>query len=32
MKKGANDYMVKPFQEETIFKTIKNITDRMPQK
>ena len=31
IKKGANGYMVKPFQEEVIFKTLKNITDRMPK-
>ena len=29
IKKGANGYMVKPFQEEVIFKTLKNMTDRM---
>jgi len=29
IKKGANGYMVKPFQEEAIFKTLKTITARM---
>jgi two-component system chemotaxis response regulator CheY len=32
IKKGANGYMVKPFQEEAIFKTLKTITARMPKK
>ncbi len=31
IKKGANGYMIKPFQEEAIFKTLKNITERMPK-
>ncbi|EDZ62793.1 chemotaxis protein CheY [Sulfurimonas gotlandica GD1] len=31
IKKGANGYMVKPFQEENIFKTLANITARMPK-
>jgi len=31
IKKGANGYMVKPFQEEAIFKTLKTITARMPK-
>lgn len=29
IKKGANGYMVKPFQEEAIFKTLHTITMRM---
>jgi len=29
IKKGANGYMVKPFQEEAIFKTLNTITARM---
>ena len=29
IKKGANGYMVKPFQEEAIFKTLDTITGRM---
>ena len=32
IKKGANGYMVKPFQEEAIFKTTDTITARMPKK
>ena len=32
IKKGANGYMVKPFQEDFIFKTLQNITARMPKK
>ena len=32
IKKGANGYMVKPFQEDAIFKTLENITARMPKK
>ncbi len=32
IKKGANGYMVKPFNEEAIFKTMSTITDRMPKK
>ncbi len=32
IKKGANGYMVKPFNEEAIFKTLKTITARMPKK
>jgi two-component system, chemotaxis family, chemotaxis protein CheY len=31
IKKGANGYMVKPFQEENIFKTLTTITARMPK-
>ncbi len=31
IKKGANGYMVKPFQEEAIFKTLETITARMPK-
>lgn len=31
IKKGANGYMVKPFQEEAIFKTLRTITMRMPK-
>jgi len=31
IKKGANGYMVKPFQEEAIFKTLHTITMRMPK-
>ena len=31
IKKGANGYMVKPFQEDAIFKTLKTITARMPK-
>jgi len=31
IKKGANGYMVKPFQEDAIFKTLSNITARMPK-
>ncbi|HIP20043.1 MAG TPA: response regulator [Sulfurimonas sp.] len=31
IKKGANGYMVKPFQEEAIFNTLENITARMPK-
>ena len=29
IKKGANGYMVKPFREEAIFKTLNTITARM---
>jgi len=29
LKKGANGYMVKPFNEEAVFKTLDNITARM---
>ena len=32
IKKGANGYMVKPFSEEAIFKTLDTITARMPKK
>ena len=32
IKKGANGYMIKPFQEEAIFKTMDTITARMPKK
>jgi len=32
IKKGANGYMVKPFKEEAIFKTLDTITARMPKK
>jgi len=31
IKKGANGYMVKPFQEDAIFNTLENITARMPK-
>ena len=31
IKKGANGYMVKPFNEEAIFKTMDTITARMPK-
>jgi len=31
IKKGANGYMVKPFQEDAIFKTLQTITARMPK-
>ena len=31
IKKGANGYMVKPFSEESIFKTMDTITARMVQ-
>jgi two-component system chemotaxis response regulator CheY len=31
IKKGANGYMVKPFQEDAIFKTLNTITARMPK-
>jgi len=31
IKKGANGYMVKPFQEDAIFKTLSTITARMPK-
>ncbi|MDQ7044697.1 MAG: response regulator [Sulfurimonas sp.] len=31
IKKGANGYMVKPFNEEAIFKTLDTITARMPK-
>ncbi|MEA3228465.1 MAG: response regulator [Campylobacterota bacterium] len=31
IKKGANGYMVKPFAEEAIFKTMDTITARMPK-
>jgi len=31
IKKGANGYMVKPFNEESIFKTMDTITARMPK-
>ena len=31
IKKGANGYMVKPFQEEAIFNTLNTITARMPK-
>ena len=32
IKKGANGYMVKPFNEESIYKTLDTITARMTQK
>ena len=32
IKKGANGYMVKPFAEDAIFKTLDTITARMPKK
>jgi len=31
IKKGANGYMVKPFNEEAIYKTMDTITARMPK-
>jgi len=31
IKKGANGYLVKPFQEDAIFKTMDTITARMPK-
>lgn len=31
IKKGVNGYMVKPFQEENIFKTLDTVTARMPR-
>ena len=31
IKKGANGFMVKPFQEDAIFKTMDTITARMPK-
>jgi len=31
IKKGANGYMVKPFNEAAIFKTLDTITARMPK-
>jgi len=31
IKKGANGYMVKPFNEVAIFKTLDTITARMPK-
>ena len=31
IKKGANGYMVKPFNEESIYKTLDTITARMVQ-
>jgi len=31
IKKGANGYMVKPFLEGAIFKTMDTITARMPK-
>ncbi len=32
IKKGANGYMVKPFKEEAIFKTLQTVSARMPKK
>ncbi|MDA7817226.1 response regulator [Sulfurimonas sp.] len=32
IKKGANGYMIKPFKAESIFKTLKTVTARMPKK
>ena len=32
IKKGANGYMVKPFSEDAIFKTMDTITARMPKR
>ena len=32
IKKGANGYMVKPFKEDAIFKTLETVTARMPKK
>jgi len=31
IKKGANGYMVKPFNQDAIFKTLDTITARMPK-
>jgi two-component system chemotaxis response regulator CheY len=31
IKKGANGYMIKPFAEDAIFKTMDTITARMPK-
>jgi len=31
LKKGANGYILKPFKEEKIFKTLDTITARMPK-
>lgn len=31
LKKGANGYMVKPFNQAAVFKTLDNITARMPR-
>ncbi len=31
LKKGANGYMVKPFNQAAVFKTLDNITARMPK-
>ena len=31
IKKGANGYMVKPFKEDAVFKTLQTITARMPK-
>ena len=31
IKKGVNGYMVKPFQEDSIFKTLDTVTARMPK-
>ena len=31
IKKGVNGYMVKPFQEDAIFKTLDTVTARMPK-
>ncbi len=31
IKKGANGYMVKPFNEDAIFKTLRTITARIPK-
>lgn len=32
IKKGANGYMIKPFQQDAIFKTMDAITARIPKK
>lgn len=32
IKKGANGYMVKPFKEDAIFKTLQTVSARMPKK
>lgn len=31
IKKGVNGYMVKPFQEDAIYKTLDTVTARMPK-
>jgi two-component system chemotaxis response regulator CheY len=32
IKKGANGYMVKPFKEDAILKTLQTVSARMPKK